>query len=458
MQGRRWGAPGGPGGRQHLPPHGPTPPRAGNAPGGTRAPASPIEAEPQAPLSKTPRHADRTPPFRVIPLPPRDISLIILSHTTISPMKNFRPSALLAALALSGLMATAAQAADTLRIALPGPTTGPVAQYGSMVREGAFTAIEQINAAGGINGQQLEGVVIDDACEPKQGPIAANRAINEDIHFVVGHVCSGATIAAAAIYDEEGVLMITPSATAPALTDGKNYEYIFRVTGRDDQQGPAAAQYILDVAKPKKVAILHDKQSYGQGIANAVRVTLEKAGLKPVLFEGINAGDADYSAIITKLRSQGVDFVYYGGYHPEMGLLLRQAAEQGVKAKFMGPEGAGNPDINAIAGNAVEGMLLTLPKDFSTDPANAAIVKAFQAKKRDASGAFQLSAYAAVQAIVDGIKATGSDDPEQVAKWLHANTVKTPVGELKWTAQGDLESYPYVVYTWHKDGSKTLAK
>ena len=153
-----------------------------------------------------------------------------------------------------------------------------------------------------------------------------------------------------------------------------------------------------------------------------------------------------------------MDFVYYGGYHPEMGLLLRQAAEQGVKAKFMGPEGAGNPDINAIAGDAVEGMLLTLPKDFSADPANAAIVKAFQAKKRDASGAFQLSAYAAVQAIVDGIKATGSDDPEQVAKWLHANTVKTPVGELKWTAQGDLESYPYVVYTWHKDGSKTLAK
>ena len=99
------------------------------------------------------------------------------------------------------------------------------------------------------------------------------------------------------------------------------------------------------MAKPKKVAILHDKQSYGQGIANAVRVTLEKAGLKPVLFESINAGDADYSAIITKLRSQGVDFVYYGGYHPEMGLLLRQAAEQGVKAKFMGPEGAGNPDI-----------------------------------------------------------------------------------------------------------------
>ena len=379
------------------------------------------------------------------------------TNTFTAPLTAARQTALVAAIALSTLAALSpAHAADTLRIGLAGPTTGPVTQYGNMVREGA-TAIEQINAAGGVNGQQLEAVVIDDACEPKQGPIAANRAVNEGIHYVMGHVCSGATIAAAPIYDEEGVLMVTPSATAPALTDGKNYQYIFRVTGRDDQQGPAAGEYILKVAKPARVAILHDKQSYGQGIASAVRDTLKKGGVEPVLFEGINAGDADYSAIITKLRANKIDFVYYGGYHPEMGLLLRQAAEQGVKARFMGPEGAGNPDINAIAGDAVEGMLLTLPKDFSTDPANAAIVKAFEAKKRDASGAFQLTAYAAVQAIAEGIKGAGSDDPEKVAEWLHGHTVKTPVGELKWTAQGDLEHYPYVVYTWHKDGSKTPA-
>ena len=380
------------------------------------------------------------------------------TNTFTAPLTAARQTALAAAIALSTLaLLSPAHAADTLRIGLAGPTTGPVTQYGNMVREGAITAIEQINAAGGVNGQQLEAVVIDDACEPKQGPIAANRAVNEGIHYVMGHVCSGATIAAAPIYDEEGVLMVTPSATAPALTDGKNYQYIFRVTGRDDQQGPAAGEYILKVAKPARVAILHDKQSYGQGIASAVRDTLKKGGVEPVLFEGINAGDADYSAIITKLRANKIDFVYYGGYHPEMGLLLRQAAEQGVKARFMGPEGAGNPDINAIAGGAVEGMLLTLPKDFSTDPANAAIVKAFEAKKRDASGAFQLTAYAAVQAIAEGIKGAGSDDPEKVAEWLHGHTVKTPVGELKWTAQGDLEHYPYVVYTWHKDGSKTPA-
>ncbi|MDO5103259.1 MAG: branched-chain amino acid ABC transporter substrate-binding protein [Lautropia sp.] len=373
-------------------------------------------------------------------------------------LMKFRLTAVASALALAGTLgATAAMAADDLRIAVAGPTTGPVTQYGAMVREGVDTAIEVINAAGGVNGRKLKAVVIDDGCEPKQGPVVANRVVNEDIDFVVGHVCSGATIAAAPIYDDEGILMLTPSATAPALTDGKNYEYIFRVTGRDDQQGPAAAKFILEQAKPKKVAVLHDKQSYGQGIAAAVRDELTKGGTKPVMFEGINAGDTDYSAIITKLRSQGVDFVYYGGYHPEMGLLLRQAAEQGVKARFMGPEGAGNPDINAIAGDAAEGMLVTLPRDFSTDPANAAIVQAFKDKKRDPSGAFQLSAYSAVQAIVDGIKGAGSDDPEKVAAYLRANAINTPVGKLTWNQQGDLTSYPYDVFSWHKDGSKSPA-
>ncbi|MDO4904300.1 MAG: high-affinity branched-chain amino acid ABC transporter substrate-binding protein [Lautropia sp.] len=374
-------------------------------------------------------------------------------------MKHFRLTALASAMALAAsLGASAAQAADDdLRIALAGPTTGPVTQYGAMIREGAYTAIEVINAAGGINGRKLKAVVVDDACEPKQGPVVANRIVNEDIKFVVGHVCSGATIAAAPVYDDEGILMLTPLATAPALTDGKNYEYIFRVTGRDDQQGPSAVKFILEQAKPKKVAVLHDKQSYGQGIANAVRDGLTKGGLKPVLFEGINAGDADYSAVITKLRSNGVDFVYYGGYHPEMGLLLRQAAEQGVKARFMGPEGAGNPDINAIAGPAAEGLLVTLPKDFSTDPANASIVQAFKDKKRDASGAFQLTAYSAVLAIVEGIKGADSDDPEKVAAYLRANPIDTPVGKLSWNQQGDLVSYPYDVFTWHKDGSKSPA-
>ena len=343
----------------------------------------------------------------------------------------FRLTPVIAALGVAaGLTFAAGAQAQTIKIGVVGPTTGPVTQYGDMVREGVDTAVERINAAGGVNGKKLETVVIDDGCEPKQGPVAANRVVNSKIGFVVGHVCSGATIAAADVYNNEGVVMVTPSATSPALTDGKNYEFIFRTIGRDDQQGPAAAKFVLEKLKPKKVAVLHDKQSYGQGIATAVKNDLEKGGIPVAIFEGINAGDSDYSAVITKLKSGGVDFVYYGGYHPEMGLLLRQAAEQGVKAKRMGPEGTGNPDINAIAGDAVEGMPLTLPADFSQSAANAEIVKAFQAKKRNAAGAFQMTAYTATLAIADGIKGAGSEDPAKVAKFLYANTLDTPIGKI----------------------------
>ena len=187
-----------------------------------------------------------------------------------------------------------------------------------------------------------------------------------------------------------------------------------------------------------------------------MRDELKKANVDVALFEGINAGDSDYSAVITKLKSAGVDFVYYGGYHPEMGLLLRQAAEQGLKVRLMGPEGVGNPEINAIAGAAVEGMLVTLPADFASNPKNAALVKAFKDKKRDPSGSFQMGSYTAVKVIADSIKAVGND-AGKVAKHLHTATFETPLGNLAWDAKGDLKSYDFQVFDWHKDGSKTPA-
>ena len=370
-------------------------------------------------------------------------------------MKAFRLSALAATLGASFVLASAAQA-EVIKIAAVGPVTGPVTQYGDMVREGIMTAIEKVNAEGGINGNTFEMVQVDDACEPKQGPTSANSVVNQEIKFVVGPVCSGATLGSAPIFDEQGIIMLTPSGTSPAITDGKDYEFVFRTIGRDDQQGPPAAAYIAKL-KPAKVAVLHDKQSYGQGVASSTRDNLEKLGVKVELFEGINAGESDYSSVITKLKAAGVDFVYYGGYHPELGLLLRQSKEQGFDAKFMGPEGAGNADINAIAGDAVEGMLLTFPADHSALPENAEIVKLFKDKGRDASGAFQLTAYAATQVIFAGIKETGGTDTEKIAEWLHSNKVPTVIGELSWQDSGDLTSFEFDVFQWHKDGSKSKA-
>jgi branched-chain amino acid transport system substrate-binding protein len=369
-------------------------------------------------------------------------------------MKLLSLKALSVAVALAALGLSAAQA-ETVKIAIAGPQSGSVTQYGDMVLAGANTAIEQINAAAGANGTQFEAVVMDDACEPKQAVAVANKIVSEKIRYVIGHVCSGSTIPASEIYENEGIVMVTPSSTSPLLTEGKKRKFIFRTIGRDDQQGPMAAAYVIDKVKPKKAAVLHDKQSYGQGIATSVKDALEKAKIPVALFEGINAGDSDYSAMITKLKSAGVDFVYFGGYHPEMGLLLRQAREQGVKATFMGPEGVGNKDLTAIAGPASEGMLVTLPADFTTDPANAALVKAFADKKRDPNGPFQLTAYAGVRVIADAIAGAKTTDTAKVAEYIHTHNFKTPIGELSYDAQGDLKSFKFVVFTWHKDATKT---
>lgn len=372
-------------------------------------------------------------------------------------LSRLTSTAMAAVIATAGLTAASLAHAETVKIAIAGPMSGSVAQYGDMVKAGALTAIEQINAAGGAGGNKLEVVLMDDACEPKQAVAVANRIVSQNIRFVIGHVCSGSTIPASDIYENEGIVMVTPSATAPQLTENKKRKFIFRTIGRDDQQGPAAAQYIIGKVKPKKVAVLHDKQSYGQGIASSVKKDLEAAKIPVAVFEGINAGDSDYSAVITKLKSQGVDFVYFGGYHPEMGLLLRQAREQGVEATFMGPEGVGNKDVTAIAGPSSEGMLVTLPADFSADPANAALVKAFADKKRDANGPFQMPAYAAVKIIGDAIAGAKSTDPAKVAAYMHKNAFTTPIGKVEYDERGDLKSFKFVVYTWHKDATKTAA-
>ncbi len=366
---------------------------------------------------------------------------------------NLKMATLAAAVAIAG-GASLVQAADTVKIALAGPVTGPVAQYGDMQFVGAKMAVEQINRAGGVNGKQLEAVVYDDACDPKQAVAVANKIVNDDIRFVVGHLCSSSTQPASDIYEDEGVLMITAASTSPDITT-RGYKMIFRTIGLDSMQGPTAARYIVGSVKPKRMAIIHDKQQYGEGLASSVKKEVEKAGIDVALYEGVTAGDKDFSALIAKMKKENVDFIYYGGYHPELGLILRQSAEKGLDVKFMGPEGVGNKDISAIAGEASEGLLVTLPKSFDQDPANARLVKAFQAKNEDPTGPFVFPAYSAVQVMADGMKLSGSESPEKVAATMRKNSFKTPTGELGFDSKGDLKDFSFVVYSWHADGTKT---
>ncbi|OPA92578.1 leucine ABC transporter subunit substrate-binding protein LivK [Pseudomonas fluorescens] len=362
-------------------------------------------------------------------------------------------SKLFAAMVLAGV-AGHSFAADTIKIGIAGPKTGPVTQYGDMQFMGAKQAIADINAKGGVDGKMLEAKEYDDACDPKQAVAVANKVVNDGVKFVVGHLCSSSTQPASDIYEDEGVIMITPAATSPEITS-RGYKLVFRTIGLDSAQGPAAGNYIADFVKPKVVAVIHDKQQYGEGIATAVKQTLESKGVKVALFEGVNAGDKDFGSLIQKLKQANVDFVYYGGYHPELGLILRQAQEKGVKAKFMGPEGVGNDSISQIAQGASEGLLVTLPKSFDTDPANKAIVEEFAKKKQDPSGPFVFPAYSAVEVIAGGIAAAKSEDTAKVAAAIHAGTFKTPTGDLSFDAKGDLKDFKFVVYEWHFGKPKT---
>ena len=212
-------------------------------------------------------------------------------------------SVLGAAVAAATLGASIASA--DIKIALAGPVTGPVAQYGDMQFTGAKMAIRMINEAGGINGEKLTAVVYDDACDPKQAVAVANKIVNDEIKYVVGHLCSSSTQPASDVYDDEGILMVTAASTSPDITT-RGHQTLFRTIGLDSDQGPTAAKYIINSVKPSRVAVLHDKQQYGEGIATTVKQGLEDAGIAVVAFEGVTAGDKDFSALIAKLKKEKV--------------------------------------------------------------------------------------------------------------------------------------------------------
>lgn len=360
---------------------------------------------------------------------------------------------LVTAVSTSIALMGAGHVAAEIKVGIAGPMTGPVAQYGDMQFSGARMAIERINADGGVNGEMLEAVEVDDVCDPKQAVTVANRLVNEGVRFVVGHLCSSSTQPASDIYEDEGILMVTPASTSPDITE-RGYELVFRTIGLDSMQGPVAGEYLASL-NPERVAIVHDKQQYGEGIATAVRDTLKNAGIEIAMFEGITAGDKDFSSLITKLKQADVDYVYYGGYHPELGLILRQAEQAELDAVFMGPEGVGNKDINTIAGDAAEGLLVTLPPSFDQQEENRDLVKAFEEKGEDPSGPFVLTSYTAVQLIAEGIEQAGSTDPFEVAEALRSGSFNTPIGTVEYDEKGDMKSFKFVVYEWHSDGSKT---
>ena len=337
--------------------------------------------------------------------------------------------------------------ADDLTIAVAGPMTGPVATIGEQMKRGAEAAAAAINDAGGVAGRKIKIVVEDDACDPKQAVAVANLIVGQQIKFVDGHACSGSSIPASEVYAENNILMMTPASSNPLLTE-KGHPLVLRLYPRDDAQGVFAANWIANNFKGKKIAILHDKSAYGKGLATVVKDKLNAAGVTEIMFEGINPGEKDYSAIVSKLKSAGADFVYYGGYHPEAGLIIRQSADQGYKPQLMSDDGLATSEFWQISGPAGEGVLFTFPADPRRSPAAAAAVEKFKAQGFNPEG-FTLISYGVIQAIADGVKKAGSDDPKAVAKALKSGeTFDTVLGPVALDAKGDMKDPSFDLNKW----------
>jgi branched-chain amino acid transport system substrate-binding protein len=355
-------------------------------------------------------------------------------------------------LALGFAFATAGTAAAQVKFGMQGPITGSNASFGAQLKNGAEQAVADINAAGGILGQKVQIQFGDDAADPKQGVSVANKFAADGVKFVIGAFNSGVTIPSSEVYQENGILQITPASTNPTVTERKMWN-IFRVCGRDDQQGLVAGDYILKHFKGKKVAVVHDKTTYGKGLADETKKTMNKGGLKEVLYEGVNTGEKDYSALVSKIKQSGADLVYFGGLYTEGGLIVRQMRDQGVKAPLMGGDGITADEFAAVGGPGVEGTLMTYGPDARKNAAAKQVVDKFRAKNFEPE-AYTLYSYAAVQVFKQAAEAAKSLDPKKVAEKMHSGMkFNTVLGDLSFDKKGDITKLDYVMYIWKKDGS-----
>jgi branched-chain amino acid transport system substrate-binding protein len=347
------------------------------------------------------------------------------------------------------LMTGVAQA--QIKVGVAGPMTGQYAAFGLQMKLGAEQAVADINAAGGVLGQQLQLSVGDDACDPRQAVSVANQMANTGIKMMAGHYCSGSSIPASKVYADEGVVQISPASTNPAYTDSGSWN-TFRMCGRDDQQGQVAGDYLFKNEKGKKVAIINDNTAYGKGLADETEKQFIKDGGKPDMTATYTPGERDYAALVSRMKQAGIQVIYLGGYHTEAGLIVRQAKEQGMDVTLISGDALVTKEFWQIAGAAGEGTMMTFAPDLSKRPTAAKVVAEFKAKNIDPEG-YTLYTYAAVQVWAEAAAKAKTSDPKKVADMLKTGGPwQTVIGQVTFDKKGDVEGPSYVFYVW-KNGN-----
>lgn len=332
---------------------------------------------------------------------------------------------------------TPAPAAE-LKVAILAPLSGDVATYGQSTRDGALLAIEEWNAKGGVLGRKIVPIVEDSMCEAEPAVAAANKVIEQDkVKFIIGEVCSKASIPVSEIAVAKGVLQISPTSTNPKVTvdeAGKAKPTVFRACFIDPFQGLVAAKFALETLKFKTAAVLLDQgNDYVRGLAEFFRDAFEKGGGKVVVWETYTAGDTDFSAILTKVKEAKPDLLYLPDYYSTVNVIAAQARQLGITATMMGGDGWDSPDLDLAA---VDGGYFT--NHYSPDDPRPVVkewVEKYKAKYGKVPDALATLAYDAANILFEAIQAAGTDDPIQVAKTMEKMKFTVVSGEVAFDDQ-----------------------
>jgi branched-chain amino acid transport system substrate-binding protein len=334
-----------------------------------------------------------------------------------------------------------------VRIGLAAPVTGSVAWGGVEMHDGARLAVADLNAQGGVLGERVVMIMADDYCDDEQAVAAAKKLLADKVVAVVGHPCSGAAIPASKAYADAGILMISTFATNPKLTE-QGFRSVFRVVGRDDFQGRMAAELLAKRWGNRPIAILHDGEAYGKGLAEETKKRLNERGIAEAMFDTITPGQVDYFDVIKRMQADGVGVLYYGGYAPEAALIMRQARSAGYDLQLISGDAIINENFSLIAGPAADGTLFTSVLDASANPEAAVLTE--RVPRPGVEGAF--TAYAAVQTWAQAVEKAGTFETKAVANALRSHEFDTVLGRIGFDDKGDVTGYdPFVWYVW-KDG------
>ena len=359
----------------------------------------------------------------------------------------YRSGCIAAAIAVILLISAECMAGDTVKLGVAGAQSGDLASYGLPTVNAAKLVVDQVNAKGGINGKKIELLIEDDVCKPEIATNTATKLVSEGVKIVLGHICSGATKAALPIYKNAGVLVMSPSATSPELTESGEYPYFFRTIAPDDAQAKLDVEFTLNVLKLKKIAIVHDKGDYGKGFAEFAKKFIDESGKgQAVLFEGVTPGAVDYSAIVQKIKQSGAEAVMFGGYHPEASKIVGMMRKKRLTLAFISDDGVKDNTFIQVAGQDAEGVYASGPRDTSSNPIAREAVEAHRKAFKSDPGAFYDNAYSAALVLMNAIKKAGDENPDDLKKVLQTDKVDTPIGKISFDAKGDAIGAGFSIY------------